>query len=107
MTDNRTPDARTMNDKILRIMKGGCDGDGLTLTPGEVKSFKLMMGAMHKQQNDTDAQLTIAQGVNRAMREAITRQGFRLTHQKHDDGTVSYNLKNAPQPAADKPSTMN
>ena len=93
--DHQTPDERSMNDKILRIMRGDGEGDGLTLTPGEVTAFNLMMGAMHQQQVDTDSQLTIAQGVNRAMIEAITRQGFQLTHIEHDDGSVTYDLENA------------
>ena len=101
MTDYRTPDARSMNAKILNIIKGHGAGAGLTLTPGEVTSFKLMMAAMHKRQVDTDAQLTIAQGVNQALREAITRQGFQLTHVDHDDGSVTYDLQNAPQPVAE------
>ena len=101
MTDNRTPDERSMNDKLLNIVKGDGEGDGLTLTPAEAAAFKLMMGAMHQRQVDTDGQLTIAQGVNRAMREAITRQGFQLTHVEHDNGSVSYNLENAPQPTAE------
>ena len=103
MTDTRTPDERSMNDKILNIV----DGEGLTLTPAEATAFKLMMGAISQQQVDTDGQLTIAHGVNRAMIEALTRQGFRLTHQEHSDGSVSYDLQNAPQPTTDKPSTMN
>ena len=98
MIDNRTPDERSMNDKILNMV----EGDGLTLTPAEATAFKLMMGAMHQQQVDTDTQLTIAQGVNRAMREAIARQGFQLTHIEHADGSASYNLENAPQPTAEK-----
>ena len=98
MTDQRTPVERSMNDKILNIMKGDGEGDGLTLTPAEATAFKLMMGAMHQRQVDTDSQLTIAQGVNRAMREAIGRQGFQLTPREHSDGSVSYDLQNAPQP---------
>ena len=100
MTDQRTPVERSMNDKMLNIMKG----DGLTLTPAEATAFKLMMGPMHQRQVDTDSQLTIAQGVNRAMREAIGRQGFQLTHREHSDGSVSYDLQNAPQPP---PETVN
>ena len=101
MSDHQTPDERSMNAKLLNIVKGDGAGDGLTLTAAETLSFKLMMGAMHQQQVDTDAQLTIAQGVNRAMREAIARQGFQLTHVEHDDGTVSYDLQAAPQPTAE------
>ena len=60
-----------------------------------------MMGAMHEQQVDTDAQLTIAQGVNLAMREAIARQGFQLTHIEHDDKSVTYDLEHVPEPIAE------
>ena len=87
-----------MNTKLLNIMKGDGEGDGLTLTPAETTAFKLMMGAMHQQQVDTDTQLTIAQSVNLAMIEALTRQGLRLTHQKHSDGSVTHNIENEPQP---------
>ena len=100
MTDNRTPVERSMNEKVLNIMKGDGEGDGLTLTPAEATAFKLMMGALHQRQVDADGQLTIAQGVNRAMREAITRQGFQLTYIEHPDGSVTYDLENAPQPPA-------
>ena len=102
MTDNRTPDERSMNDKLLNIVEGDGEGEGLTLTPAEATAFKLMMGAMHQQQVDTDCQLAIAQGVNRAMIEALARQGFRLTHIEHADGSASYNLENTPQPTAEK-----
>ena len=85
MTDQRTPVERSMNDKMLNIMKGDGEGDGLTLTPAEATAFKLMMGAMHQRQVDT-ANLTIAQGVNRAMREAIGRQGF----QPDPSGTLGW-----------------
>ena len=44
MTDHRTPIERSMNDKILNILKGDGEGDGLTLTPSEATAFKLMMG---------------------------------------------------------------
>ena len=101
MTDNRTPVERSMNKKILNIIKGDGEGDGLTLTPAETLAFKLMMGALYQQQVDADGQLTIAQGVNRAMREAIARQGFQLTHIEHSDGSVTYDLENAPQPTAE------
>ena len=57
-----------------------------------------MMGAMHQRQVDTDAQLIIAQSVNLAMIAALKRQGFQLTHQKHSDGSVTYDLENEPQP---------
>ena len=50
MTDHRTPVERSMNDKLLRIMKGDGEGDGLTLTPAEATAFKLMMEAMHQLQ---------------------------------------------------------
>ena len=100
MTDNRTPVERSMNEKILNILKGDGEGDGLTLTPSEATAFKLMMGAMHQQQVDTDAQLIIAQSVNLAMIAALKRQGFQLTHQKHSDGSVTYDLENEPQPPA-------
>ena len=101
MTDHRTPVERSMNDKILGIMKGDGEGEGLTLTPAETLAFKLMMGAMHQRQVDTDGQLTIAQGVNRALREALTRQGFQLCHFEHADGSVTYDLQNKPQPTAE------
>ena len=101
MKDHRTPVERSMNEKILNIMKGDGEGAGLTLTPSEATAFKLMMGAMHQRQVDTDGQLTLAQGVNRAMREAITRQGFQLTHIEHPDGSASYDLENVPQQAAE------
>ena len=97
MTDERTPDQRSMNDKILRIVQGNQEGDGLTLTPGEVTAFKLMMGAMYQRQVNADAQLTIGQGVNTALAEAMTRQRFQLTHVEHEDGSVTYDLENAPQ----------
>ena len=91
MTDNRTPDERSMNDKLLNIM----EGDGLTLTPAEARAFNLMMGVIHQRKVDTDGQLTIAQGVNQALREAITRHGFQLTHIENSDGSVTYDLENA------------
>ena len=98
MTDNRTPVERSMNEKMRNILKADGEGDGLTLTAPEVTAFRLMMDAIHQRQVDADGQLTIAQGVNRAMREAITRQGFELTYKEHSDGSVSYDLQNAPQP---------
>ena len=101
MIDNRTPVERSMNDKILNILKGDGEGDGLTLTPAEATAFKLMMGVINQRQVDTNSQLNIAQGVNQALREAITRQGFQLTYHEHDDGSVSYGLQNAPQPTAE------
>ena len=101
MIDHRTPVERSMNEKILNIMKGDGEGGGLTLTPAEATAFKLMMGAMHQRQVDTNDQLIIAQGVNLAMREALTRQGFQLTYHEYDDGTVSYNLENVPQPTTE------
>ena len=101
MTDKQTPDARSVNEKMLNLMEGDGEGDGLALTPGEATAFKLMMGAMYKRQVDTDGQLTIAQGVNSALGEALTRQGFQLTHVEHEDGSVSYDLQNAPQPVAE------
>ena len=107
MTDNRTSEERSMNEKILNIVEGNGGGDGLTLTPAEATAFKRMMGAMHQRQVDTDSQLTIAQGVNGALREAIARQGFQLTHIEHPDGSVTYDLENAPQPTADAPMTEN
>ena len=98
MIEHQTPDEKNMNDKILNMV----EGEGLTLTPAEATAFKLMMGAMHQRQVDADGQLTIAQSVNLAMIEALTRQGFRLTHREHSDGSVSYDLQNAPQPTTDK-----
>ena len=99
--DTRTPGQRTMNDKILNIVQGNQEGKGLTLTPREVVAFKAMMRAMYQRQVDTDGQLTMAQGVNLAMAEALNRQGFQLTHAEHEDGSVSYDLQNAPQPVAE------
>ena len=101
MTDKRTPVERSMNEKILNIMKGDGEGEGLTLTPAEATAFKVMMGAIHQRQVDADSQFTIAQGINRAMTEAITRHGFQVTHVEHDDGSVTYDLQNAPQPTAE------
>ena len=49
-------------------------------------------------------ELTVAQGVNRAITEALYRQGFQLTHVEHDDGSVTYDLENAPR---DAPPTVN
>ena len=96
-TDARTPVERSMNDKILKIISGDGESAGLNLTQAEATAFKLMMRAVHQQQVDTDSQLTIAQGVNRALIEALGRQGFQLTHVEHDDGSVSYDLQsNAP-----------
>ena len=94
-TDNRTPVKRSMNDKFLSIIEGDGEGDGLTLTPAEATAFKLMMGPVYQRQIETDGQLTIAQGVNRALIEALARQGLELTHFEHDDGTVAYDLQNA------------
>ena len=100
MKDNLTPDARSMDNKILLIMKGERDGEGLTLTPAEVTSFKQMFVAMHQRQVETDEQLILSQGVNRAMIEALARRSLQLTHSEHDDGSVSFDLQNAPQQRA-------
>ena len=37
MIDNRTPDQSSMNAKLLGIMKGDGEGDGLTLIAGRVR----------------------------------------------------------------------
>ena len=51
MIDNRTPVERSMNDKILNILKGDGEGDGLTLTPAEATAFKLMMGVINQRRS--------------------------------------------------------
>ena len=108
MKDHRTPVERSMNEKILNIMKGDGDGDGLTLTPAEATAFKLMMGAMHQRQVDTDGQLTLAQGLNTAMAAGLHRKRLMVTHEEHDDGTVSFDLQPAPpDPLEDVPATIN
>ena len=108
MTDHRTPDERSMNDKIIRIMKGDAEGDGLTLTPEETTAFKLMMASMHQRQVDTDGQLALAQTCNCAMALALYRKRLQVIHHDHDDGTVSFDLQPAPpDPAEVTPETIN
>ena len=51
MTDHPTEVERSMNTKLLTIMKGADDVEGgLTLTPAEATAFKLMMDEMHQLQ---------------------------------------------------------
>ena len=108
MTDHRTPVERSMNEKILNIMKGDGEGDGLTLTPAEATAFKLMMGAMHQRQVEADSQLTLAQGVNTAMLLALYRKRLQVIHEEHEDGTVSFDLQPAPpDPLEETPATVN
>ena len=63
----------------------------IEMTTSEANTLRVMV-------KDLIEQLTIAQGVNLALAEALTRQGFQLTHHEHSDGSVSYDLQNAPQP---------
>ena len=100
MTDHRTPDERSMSTKLLGIMEGDGEGDGLTLTAGETAAFKRMLDAMHQRQLLSDMQLV-------AIRDAHIRDGVEVVHQEHDDGSVSYHLQHKPQPTTDAPETVN
>ena len=96
MTDNRTPDERSMNDKILNLV----EGEGLTLTPAEAAAFTRMMGAMHQRQVKADERLCELQGLNVAMSAALYRKRLQVVHTEHDDGSVSFDL----QPKGEQPS---
>ena len=82
MIDHRKPYEKSMNEKILNIV----EGEGLTLTPAEAWSFKLMLGAMHQRQFFADEQLL-------AIRDVHSRNGVEVVRFKHDDGSVSYSLQ--------------
>ena len=83
MTDTPRPEAVSMVAKVT--------GDGpIAMPKAEANALRAMLRGLLQE-------LIVAQGVNRVMVEALYRQGFQLTHVEHDDGTVSYNLQNAPQ----------
>ena len=47
------------------------------------------------------AQLEATNRVNLALAEALTKQGFVMKREMNPDGTVGWNLQNAPQPTAE------
>ena len=77
------------------LSKKICETDGpLHLTRTEARTLRLLMYGLQQQAG-------IAQQVNSAMAEALQRQGFQLTHHEGPDGSVTFDLQNKPQPAAE------
>ena len=86
-------------------MAAKLDGDGpITLTEDEANELRDTVRAVFKR--DTRlllrmAQLEATNQVNICMGEALQKQGLVMKSELNPDGTVGWNLENAPQPAAE------
>ena len=98
MSDNRT--VQTLHDKLLG------DAVELSFTEAETTALRAMFLTMLEQYNELSAGYKMAQTVNDAFRQGLLRQGFRLCHEEHPDGSVSYNLENAPTTPEETPPTQ-
>ena len=93
MTDTPRP-AVSMAAKVT--------GEGkIKLTTAEANALRAMVRQLL-------GQVTELQGLNSAMALALYRKRLQVVHREHDDGTISFDLENAPpDPASDVAETVN
>ena len=85
-------------------------GDGpITLTTDESNELRDSLRAVFARDDQLLlqlAQLQATDAVNRCMAEALKRQGFIMKSEPQPDGSVAWDLQNAPPPVTDAP-TLN
>ena len=86
-------------------MAGKLRGDGpITLTKAEAQELRDTIRAVFKRDSELllrMAQLEATNQVNICMGEALQRQGFIMKSVPQPDGTVAWDLQNAPPPIAE------
>ena len=86
-------------------MAGKLRGDGpITLTKGEANELRDTIHTVLQRDNQLllqVAQLQATNQVNICMAEALQRQGFVMKSVPQSDGTVAWDLQNAPPPIAE------
>ena len=76
-------------------------GDGpMALTTAEANALRGMVKKLL-------GQVTELQGLNSMMALALYRKRLQVVHREHKDGTISFDLEPASEPAADVPVTVN
>ena len=80
-------------------MAGKLRGNGpITLTKGESNELRDTILAVFKRDNQLQGQVTELQGLNTMMSLALYRKRLQVVHREHEDGTISFDLQNAPPP---------
>ena len=99
MNKQTTRDCKTMAAQLT--------GDGpIALSQGEANALRAMLRQMIKLEGTLQSQGLELSNINTAMVAALKRNSFRLTHQEHDDGTITFDLENVPQ-RPDEPVSVN
>ena len=101
MTD--TPTTEPM--PAISTMAAKLKGDGpIALTEGEADELRASLRAVFARDDQMLLRLTELEATNRVnicMAQALKRQGFVMKAEPQPDGTVAWNLQNAPQPTAE------
>ena len=73
----------------------------LTLTKAEANELRDSLRAVFKRDDVLQGQVTELQGLNTAMALGLYRKRLQVVHREHEDGTISFDLENAPPPATE------
>lgn len=96
MKDKPTTEQRPAVKMAKQIM-----GEGpMALTTAEANALRAMVKKLL-------GQVTELQGLNSMMALALYLKRLQVVHEEHEDGTISFDLEPASDPAADVPETVN
>ena len=85
---------------MLSTMAEKLKGKGpIELTEGEADELRSTLRGLFERETQLNSKVVELLNMSAAMAAGLKRQGFRVTHQEHSDGSVSFDLENAPKAA--------
>ena len=94
-------DTPTTEPRPAASMAAQVTGEGpMALTTPEANALRAVIKKLL-------GQVTELQRLNSMMAHALAGKRLQVVHQEHEDGTISFDLEPAPDPAADAPETIN